>query len=289
LAGREVLLNHLKNVGRDLLDRANKMGHAPAALGVATAGWVNVCTGTVAYATENLPGWTGAPIGDELHALLSIPVAVENDANAFALAEKHFGAGRGLRDFVCITLGTGVGGGCFVRGGLNRGAHFFANALGHINLVPGGLPCSCGNRGCLEVYCNAAALLRYAGDRFQTAEEVIASGNSGGEVAASAILRFAKYLGQGCFSLVQLLDPEALILSGGLVQNNSALIDALKAELASTIPAYTERKLIIRTSPLGYYGGVLGAAAIAIERLSRISANGSWMPLDGCAQQNIGD
>ncbi len=231
-AGREVLLNHLKRVGRDLLDRANTMGQAPAALGVATAGWVNTETGTVAYATENLPGWTGTRVGDELYASLGIPVAVENDANAFAMAEKHFGAGRGLRDFVCITLGTGVGGGCFVRGDLNRGAHFFANALGHINLVPGGLPCTCGNRGCLEVYCNAAALLRYAGEHFQTVEDIIAAGNSGDNDAALAILRLAKYLGQGCFSLVQLLDPEALILSGGLVQNNSALMEGVKAELA---------------------------------------------------------
>ncbi|MGI8962264.1 MAG: putative N-acetylmannosamine-6-phosphate 2-epimerase [Bryobacteraceae bacterium] len=265
-AGREVLLNHLKRVGRDLLDRANKTGHTPAALGIATAGWVNTETGTVAYATENLPGWTGTPVGDELYASLNVPVAVENDANAFAAAEKHFGAGRGLRDFVCITLGTGVGGGCFVRGCLNRGAHFFANALGHINLVPGGLLCTCGNRGCLEVYCNAAALLRYAGDCFQSVEQIIAAGNSGDNDAGLAILTLAKYLAQGCFSLVQLLDPEALILSGGLVQNNPALIDALKAELANTIPAYTQRKLMIRISPLGYYGGVLGAAAVAIER-----------------------
>src|SRR5204863_6128560 len=119
---------------------------------------------------------------------------VENDANASAIAEKYFGAGRGLSDFVCITLGTGVGGGCFIRGVLNRGAHFFANALGHINLIPEGLPCSCGNRGCVEVYCNAAALLRYAGDRFHTVEEVITASNSGDNDAALAILSLAKYL-----------------------------------------------------------------------------------------------
>jgi predicted NBD/HSP70 family sugar kinase len=161
-----------------------------------------------------------------------------------------------------------VGGGCFISGSLNRGAHFFANALGHINLIPDGVPCTCGNRGCLEMYCNAAALSRYAGSRFHTVEEIITAGNSGNSDAACAILTLAKYLAQGCFSLVQLLDPEALILSGGLVQNNSVLIDAIQTELANTIPAYKERKLMIRASPLGYYGGVLGAAAVAIERWS---------------------
>lgn len=265
-AGREVLLEHLKKEGHDLLDRANKMGHSPHALGVATAGWVNACTGTVAYATENLPGWTGAPVGDELYESLGIPVTVENDANAFAVAEKHFGAGREFRDFICMTLGTGVGGGCFIGGRLNRGAHFFANALGHINLIPNGLPCTCGSRGCLEVYCNAAALLRYAANRFQTVEEIIARGNSGESAAHRAILTFANYLGQGCSSLVQVLDPEALIFSGGLVQNNPLVIEALKADLTNRIPAYKQRKLVLRASPLGYYGGVLGAAAVALER-----------------------
>lgn len=265
-AGREVLLKHLKKEGRDLLDEAKNMGYCPDALGVATAGWVNACTGTVAYATENLAGWTGAPVGDELYASLGIPVAVENDANAFAIAEKHFGAGREFRHFICITLGTGVGGGCFIAGRLNRGAHFFANALGHINLIPNGLPCTCGNRGCLEVYCNAAALLRYAGDRFQTTEAIIAAGNSGNSDAHQAILTFAQHLTQGCFSLVQVFDPEALILSGGLAQNNPALIEALTAGLANRIPAYKQRSLVVRSSPLGYYGGVLGAAAVAVAR-----------------------
>lgn len=264
-AGRQILLDHLKAVARQLLEHANAIHQPPAALGIATAGWVNTCTGTVAYATENLPGWTGTPIAHELNAALGIPIAVENDANAFAMAEKHFGAGIGLRDFICITLGSGVGGGCFVGGSLNRGAHFFANALGHINLIPGGAPCTCGNRGCLEAYCNTAALLRYAGNRFHNVEEIIAAGNSGNPDAVSAILTLAKYLAQGCFSLVQLLDPEALILSGGLVQNNPVLIDALEAELANTVPAYRQRKLIVRASPLGYYGGVLGAAAIAMD------------------------
>lgn len=161
MAGRAALLDHLKRVAQDLLERAAGMGPT-AGLGVATAGWVNTDTGTIAYATGNLPGWTGAPVADELHRCLRIPVSVENDANALAVAEKHFGAGSGLRDFVCITLGTGVGGGCYVAGRLNRGAHYFANAFGHINIVPGGLPCTCGKCGCLRgvLQCSRAGAIR---------------------------------------------------------------------------------------------------------------------------------
>jgi glucokinase len=202
---------------------------------------------------------------------MGIPVSVENDANALAIAEKHFGIGRGFDHFVCITLGTGVGGGCYVSGNLNRGAHFFANALGHILVQPDGLACTCGQRGCLEAYAKAAALMRYAGCHFHTAEEVIQAANSGDTQAISAIRELAHYLALGCSSIVQLLDPEALILSGGLTENNEILVSALMEQLSPLIPAWQERRLRIVVSSLGYWGGVLGAAAIAMERFARIT------------------
>jgi len=267
MAGRAALLDHLKRVAQDLFERAGEMECPTAGLGVATAGWVDTDTGTIAYATGNLPGWTGAPVAEELHACLRLPVAVENDANALAVAERHFGAGSGLRDFICITLGTGVGGGCYVAGKLNRGAHYFANAFGHLTVVPGGLPCTCGQFGCLEAYCNAAALERYAGGSFGSAEQIIAASRAGDARAAAAIRSLSQYLAQGCSSLIQLLDPEALILSGGVAQNNPLLLKALSEELAAILPAWNERQLRIIGSPLGYYGGVLGAAAVAMERL----------------------
>ena len=265
LAGRESLLNHLKFLARELLDRALASDYTPAALGVATAGWVNRRTGTVAYATDNLPGWTGTKISDELTGIVNLRVSVENDANAFAIAEKQFGAGRGLRDFVCITLGTGVGGGCYVRGELNHGAHYFANALGHIPVVPDGTGCTCGKRGCLEAYCNPTALLSNARGRFSSVEKLVSAANDGDTEAVNAILAFSRHLGRGCSILVELLDPEALILSGGIAQNNPILIRALTDELAANVPAWQQRHLEILVSPLGYYGGVLGAAAVAMR------------------------
>jgi putative N-acetylmannosamine-6-phosphate epimerase/predicted NBD/HSP70 family sugar kinase len=268
-SGRQALVGHLKRVAQWSLRRADEMGYSVAGLGVATAGWVDANTGRVAYATENLPGWTGTPIADIMRKDIRIPVAVENDANALAVAEKHFGAGRQFRDFVCITLGTGVGGGCYVRGDLNRGAHFFANAVGHLKIVPNGLLCSCGQHGCLEAYCNADALLRYAGDGFSTAEEVIRSANSEAIAATRALRTFGEYLAQGCALLLHLLDPEALIFSGGLAQNNPLLYEILQEHLAVATSAWAARRLQILPSPLGYHGGVLGAAAVAMEHIYR--------------------
>jgi predicted NBD/HSP70 family sugar kinase/putative N-acetylmannosamine-6-phosphate epimerase len=266
-AGRAELLAHLKATVIHMLETAAGAGHTISGIGIASAGWINAQTGSVAYATENLPGWTGTPIAAELRTLAGTPVSVENDANALAVAEKHFGAGRPYRDFTCITLGTGVGGGCYSRGQLNRGAHYFANALGHLRIVPDGLPCSCGQRGCLEVYANSAALLRYGAPHFNRPEQIIEAANLGDARAILALTTLSQYLAQGCALIVQMLDPEALIFSGGLAQNNPLLCRQLQAELSAIVPTWSQRQVSIVTSPLGYHGGVLGAAAIAIERL----------------------
>lgn len=264
--GRPALLAHLKSVASKLDQHARQAGIVPRALGIATAGWVDPHTGSVAYATENLPGWTGTRIAEELEAALGLPVAVENDANALAAAECHFGAARGCSDFVCITLGTGVGGGCYVAGRLNRGSHFFANALGHIPVVAEGLPCTCGLKGCLEAYANAAALLRYAGGSYSTAEEVIAAANTGVALAQAAVRSYAGYLARGAATIIQLLDPEMLVLAGGIAQKNPLLVASLESELTSRLTVPILRKLRVAVSSLGYYAGVYGAAAITRER-----------------------
>lgn len=273
--GRQALLHHLSQVAKRAVEFSRAQHAEPAAAGVATAGWVDPFTGEVLYATENLPGWTGTPIAERLRAELGLAVAAENDANALALAEKYFGVGKPLQNFVCVTLGTGVGGACFIDGRLNRGAHFFGNALGHIQLDPNGPPCTCGRRGCLEVYANAAALVRYAGEGgFARAEDAIRAANAGVPVARKAMRTLAGHLARGCASVVSLLDPEAIILGGGLVEENPCLLADLEAELPALVPAWERRALRISVSRLGYYGGVLGAAAVALQALGRESALG---------------
>ena len=198
-----------------------------------------------------------------------LPVTVENDANALAVGEKHFGAAKNASDFVCVTLGTGVGGGVYIGGRLNRGRHFFANALGHIPIVPDGAPCTCGKSGCLEMYANASALMRYAaGGHYESCEEIIAAANSGDLTAQGGIRAFATYLAIGCASVVNLLDPEMLILGGGLAQNNPLLISAVTEELARRVTVWPQRDLRVQASRLGYSAGVLGAAAVAAAAVS---------------------
>lgn len=259
-AGREALLEHLARIARVCQAQAPDA----AAVGIATAGWVNPGTGEVVYATENLPGWTGAQIGPRISAAVGLPVVVENDANALAVGEREFGAAREAANFAVVTLGTGVGGGCYVDGKLTHGAHFFANALGHMPVVPDGQPCTCGLRGCLEAYTNAAALLRSA-PGFQNAEQLIQAANEGEALARAAVMTQARYLASGLAGLVQLLDPELLVIAGGLVQNNPLLMNTLQDELSRRLTVWAQRRLVVRVSALGYHAGVLGAAAIAIR------------------------
>ena len=262
-AGRAALLDALKQAIHGALQEANRLGYQAMGVGIATAGWVDTDTGSIAYATDNLPGWTGTPVAEEIRRFCGLPVAVENDANALAVAEKRYGLARRLTDFVVITLGTGVGGGCYIGGKLNRGAHYFANAFGHIPLVPGGVPCTCGRSGCLEVYANAGALMRYASGHYESPEQIIQSAQKGEEKAREAIQMLGQFLARGCAILVGLLDPQALIFSGGLTMDNPALIEVVRKELRAFVPAWDQRHLEIVSSRLGYFGGVFGAAAVA--------------------------
>jgi glucokinase-like ROK family protein len=265
-SGARAVLENLKRVTEIATRYAKDSGYEPVAIGVATGGWVDAKTGRVVYATDNLPGWTGARIGEELASVTELPVAVENDANALAVGERRFGAAKLVDDFVCLTLGTGLGGGCYVGGDLNRGAHFFANQVGHFPFLPDGMPCSCGLQGCLEPYVNASALIRYAGEPQASAADVIAAANAGEERAREAIRTLGRHLARGCATLVAVLDPQAVILGGGLTENNPLLISVFNDELAKLLRPWKERQLRVMPSALGYYGGMQGAAALAFER-----------------------
>jgi glucokinase-like ROK family protein len=264
-SGSRGLLEHLRRAAGRIIEQARALGVEVSALGIATAGWVDTSRGVVVYATDTLPGWTGTAVTGPLREALQIPVYIENDANALALAEQRFGAGRGLSDFVVITLGTGVGGGCVAGGRLRRGAHFVGNAIGHLSIDPAGPVCICGQRGCLETYASAAAMLGYAGNAYANAESLVAAANAGETKAQGAVGEAARHLARACAIVANLLDPQAIILSGGPAQNNALLARKMEADLKELVPAWELRRLQVSCSTLGYHGGVLGAAALAMS------------------------
>lgn len=257
---RDALMKRVQDIVADTRREADQSSLKVDGIGIATAGWVDEAAGSVKWATSNPTGWSGAPIAAELRAATGLRVAVENDAVAVAVAERYFGAGRGIENFVCLTLGTGVGGGCYIDGRLLRGAHGLGNALGHICIERGGLQCSCGRKGCLERYANAAALARYAGSASLSADAIIAAAAAGQPNAVEAIHILGSYLARALDCIVHILDPEVVVISGRLAHNNDLLFRVLNRQLATTLMAAEVRRLTVRPSALGYYAGVIGAA-----------------------------
>lgn len=252
--GREAILQLLSSTVVSLQHTAQQQHLSPLAVGVSTAGWPDPATGTISYGTGNLPDWTGAPVAAAVRDAVALPVFVENDANALAIGERHFGSARDCDNFLCVTLGTGIGAGCFVNGALVRGSHFQAAALGHIEIEPGGLECTCGRRGCLEPYANASALLRYSGPAYGSARRVLGAARAGDQNSQQAIGKLAQYLARGLRVATRLLDPQRIILAGGLAQDNPFLVDHV-ANAMEGVP--------VSVSTLGYHGGVAGAGAVA--------------------------
>ena len=214
-----------------------------------------------------MPGWGRVPLAAWIEAELGGPVALENDANAAALAEWRFGAGRGHRDIVYLTMSTGVGGGLILDGRLYRGHQGNAGELGHIPLEAGGERCACGMRGCFEAYAGGAHIpARYAqlgGWKGLDAAQIWRLARGGdrraGRVAADAVEALVALV----VSLQTLFDAERIVLGGGVIEHVSGLYREIKTGVARCLVGPWKSKVKILRSKLGPNAGILGAAALA--------------------------
>jgi glucokinase len=248
-------------------------------IGVACAGQIHPETGVVASAA-NL-GWRDVPIAATLAAAFGVPVTVENDVRAAAWGEFRFGVHRGVGSLLAVFVGTGVGSGAVLDGRLWCGAGNAAGELGHTQVVPDGLPCACGRRGCLEQYVSGAGFERRlhaavaAGVRTRLGERtedepgpleatrVAAAANSGDEFARLLWTDATRYLTLALANYVTLLNPQVLILGGGLFEALPELFDAVAGGILVDTTELARGSLSIERARLGDWAGVLGAAALA--------------------------
>lgn len=268
-------------------------------VGVGIAGLVDHIRGVVRL-PPNLPGWHGTPVKAILENLTGLPVTVANDVNAATLGEWLFGAGRGHRNLFCLTLGTGVGGGIVADGRLLLGANHAAGELGHTIICGNGAACACGGRGCLEAYVGSRAIVdrarrrlrqqlrRLAGHRNQlrmfpglseepssilalvndrlaavTPREVGIAARGGDRLALEVVEETAGYLSMGISNVVALLDPELVIIGGGVSRIGQPLLRAVRRQLTARIPVFSGRRLDIVLSRLGSNAGIIGASRLA--------------------------
>jgi glucokinase len=257
-------------------------GHDVVAVGIGAAGIIDESRAVVRYA-PNL-AWLDEPLRARVEEVVDVPVVVENDANAMAWAEYRFGAGKGQEHLLCVTVGTGIGGGLVIGGRLYRGAYGGGAEFGHLNHVRGGRRCGCGQRGCIEQYCSGRALLREAREiadldprygarllelghgRIEgiTAEEVTRAAQEGDRAALECFAIVGAALGQVLADLASALDPGTIVVGGGVADAGELLLDPTRAAFAEKLTgsSYRPHAPIVHAA-LGNEAGLVGAADLA--------------------------
>jgi glucokinase len=257
------LIEVLFNAAREW---TNELG-APVAASIMVPGAVDK-EKAVVLGAPNLPSLANFGLKAALQERLGCTVFLENDANAAAIGEMWLGAARGCSDVVSVTLGTGVGGGIILGGKLWRGSHGSAGEIGHTTVDPfSGLKCKCGNTGCLELFASATAIVRMArelGMDESSAEKVYEAGRNGNELALAVFIRFGMYLGIGLASLMSLIDPQIIVITGGAVNGWDLFAPEMYRQVGERAFRATAQQVRIARSECGDNAGLLGATRLAM-------------------------
>lgn len=279
--GPDAVIGRVLDMARSVIAEG---GHAPgdvASVGIGCGGPLDPWRGVVLNALNN-PGWIDIPLTERISDALGRPAYLDNDANAAALGEHRFGAGRGVADMVYLTVSTGVGGGVIAGGRLLRGANGNAAELGHLTVDAAGRPCHCGSIGCLEAYCsgtNIAARAREAlgagaePSRLRdhrpdelTAVEVAAAVEAGDAMAGRIWDETTTLLGAGIASIIHAFNPSLVVLGGGVTKAGDLLLEPVRRAAAARTMPWLADVVDIVPAELGERTGILGAVAVALER-----------------------
>ena len=264
---------------RQLMHEAGASIPPPRIVGVASAGLVDAVHNLVVD-SPNLRSWERFPLAQRLGEGIGAAAYLENDVNAMAYGEWRFGAGQGTRHMVCLALGTGVGGGLILDGHLYRGARGAAAELGHITIDMHGPPCSCPNVGCLERHIGAgyiserarAALAASARpSRLRDLEDIkpetlFAAAEAGDIIAAEVLAESGALLGQGLVSLVNIFDPERVVIGGGVALAGDWLLEPARRVVRARAMSVAAAEVEIVPAALGHDGALIGAALLAAAR-----------------------
>lgn len=260
-AGRAALLAELTALCQHLIAEAAAQNLTVTAIGIGTAGQIDPNTGTVLDANENLIGWKGTPVAATLGAEFGVPVVVDNDVRVMALAECSQGAGRGYAHVLCLTVGTGIGGAIVLNGELWRGAHYSAGEIGYLFATP--------ERN-LEQSASGPALEQQYQERagepaFIPLAAIVQRAENGDTLARDVLESGARLLGQILSPVMALIDPQAVIIGGGLSGITTLWWEPLRAAIQQS-PLQSVREMPVIPAALGNRAGMIGAALLAMQK-----------------------
>jgi glucokinase len=276
--GWRVVTQRLFEMGRRAIERAG-VGEIQA-VGIACGGPLDAPSGML-LCPPHLPGWIDVPIGPLAAKAFEVPFALQNDATVAAIAEYRFGAGRDANTMLYLTVSTGVGGGAIINGGLHRGAAGNGGEFGHVTVHRGGRLCSCGRRGCVEAYASGTSIAQRArealaaGDSSSlaalptvTAAEVAAAAEAGDPLAMRVWAETVDLLGAAVTDLVNVFEPDLVVLGGGVTRSGAILIDPVRELVAREAMAPAARAVRVVRAALGDLVCVVGAGAIGHDLLA---------------------
>lgn len=278
--GPEPLMHLITNIGERLLYFAAEEDIEIRYLGVGSPGAVDIKSGKVVGPCPNIRGWSGMEIGENLRDRLNMPIYVDNDVHAMAVGEMFFGSARGTKSLVCVTVGTGIGGAVIVDGQVIHGANSSAGELGHVTINFDGPECACGNRGCIESYCSSkyiltrlkAKLANGMTESFKvileddiesvTIKKLFAAAKEDDPVAMEVIRETARYLGIGLAGIINTLNPEILVIGGGITDGGAGFTDMVYENIKEHAFDSAVEKLKVVKAALGNDAGFIGAGLL---------------------------
>jgi len=258
------LINSIVNNVREIIAESKAKKRDILGIGIGVPGPVDSKKGLVRY-FPNIKGWKNTPLKSILERRLGLKVALDNDVNAMTIGEYMFGAGKGVKNLICLTLGTGVGGGIIINGKIYRGSTMAAGEIGHVPINEKGPRCNCRGIACLERYIGNRYILQRAKDAFGktiTLERLSALGRKGNKKALKIWKDVGKYLAIALTGAVNLLNPDMVIIGGGVSNAGSLILGPLKKEVASRAMKDQALHVKIVRAKLGDNAGIIGASLL---------------------------
>jgi glucokinase len=279
-ADKASILDSLANVIDEMKSFAKDSGIEPVVVGIGTPGNVDIQTGVLIGSTPNFRDWRDVNISEKLQNKIKLPVFADNDGNVMALGEARFGAGRSCRNLICITVGTGIGGGIMIEGNIYRGSECAGAELGHAVIDTEGIPCNCGGRGCLEMYASATAMTRQFEKECRRINAEFDAENlnaaylfelygKGHKQAVKAIDDAIYYLGRGLASFINIFNPDMLIIGGGVAEAGEVFLNGIRETTFKYAMNRPSQNVRIERALLGNRAGYLGALAFAFDQLDK--------------------